>query len=69
MHTGKTYTYDEAYEASLEYFGGDELAARVWASKYALRDSEGHFFEKTPTDMHHRIAGEIARIEATTPTP
>ena len=69
MHTGKTYTYDEAYEASLEYFGGDELAARVWASKYALRDSEGHFFEKTPTDMHHRIAGEIARIEANYPNP
>lgn len=58
-----TYTYDEAYAASLEYFGGDELAARVWVSKYALKDSFGNIFEKTPDDMHRRIASEVARIE------
>jgi len=60
---GKTYTYQEAYEASLKYFEGDELAARVWASKYALKDSFGHLYELTPDDMHHRIAREVARIE------
>ena len=59
----KTYTYDEAFEASLEYFGGDELAARVWVSKYALKDSYGNIFEKSPEDMHNRIADEIVRIE------
>ena len=58
-----TYTYDEAFKASLEYFGGDELAARVWANKYAMKDSFGHIFECSPRDMHHRIAAEIARIE------
>ena len=57
------YTFDEALAASLEYFGGDELASRVWVTKYALKDSFGHLFEKTPDDMHHRIASEIARIE------
>ena len=65
----KTYTYDEAYEASLEYFKGDELAARVWASKYALKDSFGHIYELTPDDMHRRIAREIARIENNYPEP
>jgi len=65
----KTYTYDEAYKSSLEYFDGDELAARVWASKYALKDSFGNIYEQSPTDMHHRIAGEIARIEAKYPNP
>ena len=59
----KTYTYNDAYEATLQYFKGDELAARVWASKYALKDSYGNFYELTPDDMHHRIASEIARIE------
>ena len=59
----KIYTYDEAYEASLKYFGGDELAARVWVSKYALKDSYGNIFEQTPDDMHNRIADEIVRIE------
>ena len=59
----KTYTYDEAFEASLEYFKGDELAARVWVNKYALKDSFGNIYEKTPEDMHWRIANEIARIE------
>ncbi len=59
----KTYTYEEAYDATLKYFGGDELAARVWVSKYALKDSYGNIYELTPDDMHHRIASEIARIE------
>lgn len=58
-----TYTYDEAFKTSLEYFGGDELAARVWVNKYAMKDSFGHIFERSPRDMHHRIAAEIARIE------
>ena len=65
----RTYTYDEAYHASLEYFKGDELAARVWATKYALKDSFGHLYEQTPDDMHHRIASEIARIEKKYPNP
>lgn len=65
----KTYTYDEVYDASLKYFNGDELAARVWSSKYALKDSDGSIFELTPDDMHHRIASEIARIEAKYPNP
>lgn len=65
----KVYKYDEVYEASLEYFKGDELAARVWSSKYALKDSDGNIYELTPDDMHHRIAGEIARIEQKYPNP
>ena len=60
----KTYSYDEAFNASLKYFDGDELAARVWVSKYALKDSFGNIYEETPNDMHRRIASEIARIEA-----
>ncbi len=63
------YTYDEAYQASLEYFNGDELAARVWVNKYALKDSYGNIYEKTPDDMHWRIANEIARIEQRYPNP
>jgi ribonucleoside-diphosphate reductase alpha chain len=59
----KTYTYEEAMQASIAYFGGDELAANVWINKYALKDSFGNIYEKTPDDMHRRIAGEIARIE------
>ena len=58
-----TYSYDEAFEASLEYFAGDELAARVWVNKYAMKDSFGKIYEKSPEEMHHRIANEIARIE------
>ncbi len=58
-----TYPYDEAFQASLEYFKGDELAARVWVNKYAMKDSFGHIYEKSPEDMHWRIAREIARIE------
>ena len=59
----KTYTHEEAYQSALEYFMGDELAARVWVNKYALKDSNGDLFEKTPDDMHWRLAREIGRIE------
>ena len=59
----QTYTYDEAFEASLAYFGGDELAARVWVNKYAMKDSFGKIYEKSPEQMHWRLANEIARIE------
>ncbi|MDE6282786.1 MAG: adenosylcobalamin-dependent ribonucleoside-diphosphate reductase, partial [Muribaculaceae bacterium] len=65
----QTYIYDEAYDATLKYFNGDELAARVWVSKYALKDSFGNIYEKTPDDMHRRIASELARIEAKYPNP
>ena len=58
-----TYSFDEAYKASLDYFKGDELAAKVFVNKYALKDASGNIFEETPTDMHSRLAGEIARIE------
>ena len=63
----KTYSYDEAYNASLQYFKGDELAARVWVNKYAVKDSFGNIYEKSPEDMHWRIANEVARIEAKYP--
>ncbi|MBP3776633.1 MAG: adenosylcobalamin-dependent ribonucleoside-diphosphate reductase [Prevotella sp.] len=63
MESKETYTYDEAFEASLAYFGGDELAARVWVNKYAMKDSFGNIYEKSPEQMHWRIANEIARIE------
>lgn len=63
----QTYSYDEAYEASLQYFKGDELAARVWVNKYAVKDSFGNIYEKSPEDMHWRLANEIARIEAKYP--
>ncbi len=69
MENKKSYSYQEVYDASLKYFEGDELAARVWASKYALKDSYGNIYERTPDDMHHRIAGEIARIEQKYPNP
>ena len=59
----KTFTQKEAELASVEYFKGDELAARVWSTKYALKDSFGNLYEQTPDDMHHRLAGEIARVE------
>lgn len=65
----RIYSYEEAYEATLEYFEGDELAARVWVNKYAMKDSYGHIYEKTPSDMHWRIAKEIARIESHYPNP
>jgi ribonucleoside-diphosphate reductase alpha chain len=59
----QTYSFDEAFKASLDYFGGDELAARVWVNKYALKDSAGQIYERTPDDMHRRLASEISRIE------
>ncbi|MDR2139810.1 MAG: ribonucleoside-diphosphate reductase, adenosylcobalamin-dependent, partial [Tannerella sp.] len=65
----KTYTFEEARKASLDYFGGDELAAKVWVNKYALKDAFGNIYEKTPTDMHMRLAGEIGRIEKKYPNP
>ena len=65
----KTFSYDEAYAATLKYFDGDELAARVWVNKYALKDSFGNIYECTPDDMHHRIASELARIESKYPNP
>ncbi len=65
----KTYTFDEAYKASLIYFTGDDLAAKVWANKYALKDSFGNLYEKTPEDMHRRLASEINRIEKKYPNP
>ena len=69
MTQNTTYTFDEAYRASLVYFGGDELAARVWVNKYALKDSFGNIYEKSPEDMHWRIANEVARIEQKYPNP
>ena len=69
MDEKKTYSFDEAQEATLRYFNGDELAARVWVTKYALKDSFGNLYEKTPEDMHHRIAAEVARVESTYPNP
>lgn len=63
------YTYDQVFDATLKYFNGDELAARVWITKYALKDLDGNLVELTPNDMHQRIASEIARIEAIYPNP
>ena len=65
----KIYTQEEAYQASLKYFKGDDLAARVWVNKYALKDSFGNIYELTPDDMHRRLAREIARIELNYPNP
>ncbi len=65
----KSYTFDEAYEASVKYFKGDEMAAKVWVSKYALKDSFGTIYELTPDDMHWRLARELARIERKFPNP
>ncbi len=64
-----TYSYEEAFQATLAYFDGDELAARVWVNKYAMKDSFGNIYEKSPADMHHRLAGEMARIELKYPNP
>lgn len=69
MDNKKTYSYDEAFEASLAYFKGDELAARVWVNKYAMKDSFGNIYEKSPEDMHWRIAREIERVERKYPNP
>lgn len=64
-----TYEYDEIYKSALGYFKGDELAAKVWSSKYALKDSFGRIYEKNPDEMHARIAAELARMEAKYPNP
>ena len=69
MDNQKTYSQEEAYEASLKYFGGDELAARVWVNKYAMKDSFGNIYECSPEDMHWRIARELARVERKYPNP
>src|SRR6056297_1339016 len=60
---GEKFSYDEAFQDSLKYFKGDELAARVWVNKYALKDSYGNLYESNPDMMHKRIASEISRIE------
>lgn len=65
----KIYTFDEAFKASLDYFTGDELAAKVWVNKYALKDAYGNIYEKSPVDMHRRLAKEIARVEKKYPNP
>ena len=62
MNSKKTFSFDEAFQATLSYFGGDELAARVWVNKYAMKDSFGNIYEKSPVDMHWRIANEVARL-------
>ncbi|HHC79958.1 MAG TPA: adenosylcobalamin-dependent ribonucleoside-diphosphate reductase, partial [Flavobacteriia bacterium] len=62
--TTKKFTYKEVLTASLRYFNGDELAATTWINKYCLKDKKGNFLEKTPDDMHHRMAAEFGRIEA-----
>ncbi len=67
--TSQIYSVEETNEASINYFRGDELAAKVWAMKYALKDSYGNIFEKDPNDMHWRLASEIARIENKYPNP
>jgi ribonucleoside-diphosphate reductase alpha chain len=63
MEPQKTYSYEEALQASLVYFAGDELAARVWVNKYAMKDSQGNIYEQSPVDMHWRLAREIGRME------
>ena len=65
----KMFTNEEAFNAALNYFNGDELAARVWVNKYALKDSEGNLYELSPDDMHWRLAREVARIESRYPNP
>lgn len=65
----QVFTFNEALEASKFYFDGDELAAKVWVNKYALKDSKGNIYEKTPADMHWRLTREIARIEKKYPNP
>lgn len=63
MEQSKNFAFEEAFEEALKYFAGDELAARVWVNKYSMKDSFGNIYEKSPKDMHWRIANEIARIE------
>ncbi len=63
------YEYEEVLARSTDYFGGDSLAASVWLNKYALKDSQGNLYERTPDDMHRRLAQEIHRIEKKYPSP
>ena len=65
----KSYSHEDAFNSALNYFNGDELAARVWVNKYALKDSDGNIYELTPDDMHWRLAREVARIEQHYPNP
>ncbi|MFW6227643.1 MAG: adenosylcobalamin-dependent ribonucleoside-diphosphate reductase, partial [Bacteroidota bacterium] len=65
----QSYKYDEVVKAAKEYFNGDELAATVWANKYALKDSYGNIYERTPDEMHRRLARELARIDNKYPNP
>lgn len=65
----KNYSRNEVYQSTLDYFNGDELATEVWINKYCLKDSNGNLFEKSPKDMHWRIANELARIESKYPNP
>ena len=65
----KKYSREEVYEATLNYFKGDTLATEVWINKYCLKDSDGNLYEKTPDDMHWRLANELARIEQKYPNP
>lgn len=67
--TRPTYTFAETMASALDYFGGDELAAHTWVTKYALQDQSGAWIEKTPTEMHRRLAKEFARIEKKYPNP
>ncbi len=67
--TPKTYAFKEALKAATEYFKGDELAANVWVNKYALKDSSGNIYEKSPEEMHRRISSELFRIEQKYPNP
>lgn len=61
--TEKLFTFDEVYEACLKYFDDDALAASTWMNKYAMKTPDGEYLEKTPDDMHWRMAKEFARIE------
>lgn len=65
----KTYSQKEITEASFKFFQGDDLATKVWTTKYALKDSFGNVYELTPDDMHRRLAREIARVEKKYPNP
>lgn len=65
----KTYSYQEVFDASKEYFNGDELAAKVFADKYSLQNEKGEYLELTPTNMHRRLAKELARVEVKYPNP
>lgn len=65
----KKITFQEALKESVKYFKGDELAASVWVNKYAMKDSYGNLYEKSPIDMHWRLANKFAEIEQKYPNP